>query len=45
MTAIDRNDAEGTVEKLTSLEKQRDQLGNILRNIFGYLKDTNDENE
>lgn len=45
MTAVDRGDAQGTVEKLTSLEKQRDQLESILKNIFGYLKDTNNENE
>lgn len=45
ITAVDRNDAQGTIDKLTTLEKQQHQLENILKNIFGYLKDTNDENE
>jgi hypothetical protein len=45
LTAVERDDAQETIEKLTTLEKQRDQLGSILKNIFGYLKDTNDKNE
>jgi len=38
MMTIDRN-------SLTILEKQRHQLENILKNLFEYLRDTNDENE
>ncbi len=43
MTAIDKDDASGTVEKLTSLEKQREQLEAILKNTFEYVKDSNNE--
>lgn len=45
ITAVDRDGAQGTVEKLTTLEKQRGQLENVLKNVLRYLKDTNNEDE
>ena len=45
MTSFSREDSEGTVDKLTMLEKRQHQLENILKNLFEYLKDINEENE
>lgn len=45
MTSFSREDSEGTIEKLTTLEQQQHQLENILKNLFDYLKVTNEENE
>ena len=45
MTSFSHEDSEGTIEKLTTLEQQKHQLENILKNLFDYLKVTNEENE
>jgi hypothetical protein len=43
MTSFSREDSEGTIDKLTMLEKRQHHLENILKNLFEYLKDTNEE--
>ena len=45
MTSFSREDSEGTIEKLTTLEKRQHQLESILKNLFEYLKETSEENE
>jgi len=44
-TSFSNEDMKGTIEKLTTLEKRQHQLENILKNLFEYLKDINEENE
>lgn len=45
MTSFNREDSEGTIEKLTTLELQRNRLECILQNLLDYLKEINKENE